>query len=594
MSNRRFRNMLETQDCDRIEKYFSGFLTRRKAEKPAYFYHNLVLTYGKHPEIIKNIIDNVHKLGYWKDLFLIMEKNKDEFKIIHESLDAYIYKILLKQINLDIINFENGKKITTLAKWLPRRGKRFDKSFHFVPIFSGMMFPDKNCKWAKILYRKTIVKLSESLNIPERNMCEKKMGEIDFSRMSPICFKSNYRRFINNPDSRKQLYNYLFKKYSHFSLSKLINVIMNKKVDKFESTILRNVWKQNIGKFSKQLYFDKEYIEGFTIILDVTGEIQSTTLLYYAIGESILMSMINGTNKIVINHRKPRIINFEEIKDIFTKTKMVKEHILSYSKINIDEYLEKYQQIIILTTKNIKISSDNMILWKMEKSKYYVNFEEKLITGTHGKIFDLNYTGNKTEKVKEIITKPRIENIPKVEELRTDPQQYNPFAKQMKNNLDIPKVTEISGIEKKDGNAQRNIVHQNYQNYPNNPFTTLKRNNIDNPFVTQIYNIENPFATITTDAQINGKHINDIHNPFATSIITDAHTNGKHINNIENPFVETMADAHTNEKQINNIQNPFVTSTITTNTQTNEFFTQIKDKMTYAVFSIFLIYQFMC
>ena len=131
---------------------------------------------------------------YHKRWFNIMkESSSNRFK-------NELYQMTIDKFNEDLLKHKKGDRISTLAKWLPREGSSLDRELNFVENITKKMFPTVPGNKAKQLYRKNIVELSKKLKVVESLMSQKKLSEINFSKIPDIAFKRNSNNFIKHPE----------------------------------------------------------------------------------------------------------------------------------------------------------------------------------------------------------------------------------------------------------------------------------------------------------------------------------------------------------------------------------------------------------
>jgi hypothetical protein len=169
--------------------------------------------------------------GYWKDIFLIMELEKDghgnsviltaAYSLIKEQWDkdlaaAAIYKQALdsapdpeRRAQLE----KAGPKISLLSKWLPREGKSLDKKLGFVQRFARLVYGDDaqrasssseggdDSSWksaGKTRYRKQVVELTSYLALPEILLAARRADEINIhQRVASKATKLLTNAFLN-------------------------------------------------------------------------------------------------------------------------------------------------------------------------------------------------------------------------------------------------------------------------------------------------------------------------------------------------------------------------------------------------------------
>src|SRR5579885_2376372 len=110
MKKLKFKNILydhELENVNIVKEYLTFSLNKRKPKKDFKFYINICKIYNFYPNTICDILDNIPKLGYYKDYFFIL------FFSRNENLNNYIYKIIINQIKKDVDNFNKKQKIST-------------------------------------------------------------------------------------------------------------------------------------------------------------------------------------------------------------------------------------------------------------------------------------------------------------------------------------------------------------------------------------------------------------------------------------------------------------------------------------------------
>ena len=161
------RAVLERRDPQEITQLvLLLFVTRNtrggKGEKKLAYEMYLEL-WRLYPDTATELLQLFPLYGYWKDIFLLMEFSKDH--PYSKPLEAAALSLIREQWNKDLAELSNyklaleaaikvgdkakeekirkaGPKISLLAKWLPREGKRLDKKLGFVKKFSEAVYGD--------------------------------------------------------------------------------------------------------------------------------------------------------------------------------------------------------------------------------------------------------------------------------------------------------------------------------------------------------------------------------------------------------------------------------------------------------------------
>ena len=116
----------------------------------------------------------------------------------HKSLINDIYNIIIDKFRTDIHKHNNDKRISTLAKWLPREKSSFDRQLDFLKNFTDKLYPGMAKSAAYKLYRNHIVTLSKKLNITETLISTKKFDEIVFENVPTVCLRRNMKTFLKH------------------------------------------------------------------------------------------------------------------------------------------------------------------------------------------------------------------------------------------------------------------------------------------------------------------------------------------------------------------------------------------------------------
>ena len=259
---------LDYSDRIAVKKYIVFNLTNNRLNKGNQFFKKLIELYKIYPNLITDILLNLNQFTYFKDYFRILFLSKNE------ELNNYIYDFLLKTIKKDM----SGVNITTLAKWLPRKGSHYDKKLNFVNKFAELMFPNdkKNRLVLFIKYKKTLSKLNKIINPIEIALCEKQHDKIKFPNLTKRNMHTYNRKFQKHDDLNNSMDNYIKNKVSNYDYDQYINRVLllnnlndfKKNIYKNELEVLNDYWK---NKNLKGLCDVPSIMKNSILLLDVNS-----------------------------------------------------------------------------------------------------------------------------------------------------------------------------------------------------------------------------------------------------------------------------------------------------------------------------------
>jgi len=280
-------------EYENILTFFNKEFQKRRTKKPFIFYKKIATYYDKYPDTVKELVKNLHSMGYWKDYFMLLLASNNL------ELNDFIYDFLVESLKKDLDNYDSGEQITTLAKWLPREGSGFDKKLNFVDKFSKIIYPEQKNKFmARKNYRKLIVKLNQKLKTSEVMLCNKKHDELDFNKMGPLCFKKHYPKFLANEQCRLKIKKRLYDVYDRYDIWNFINHILFKKYDDFQKEIILEIWNRKINVFLKEVEFLNF---NYNFLIDLSSTVFGTRAIVCIVGVILLKCEIYPNSKVFIN-----------------------------------------------------------------------------------------------------------------------------------------------------------------------------------------------------------------------------------------------------------------------------------------------------
>lgn len=139
-----------------------------------------------HTESVRKNLELFSEYGRWDDLVMLYGKS---------SLDDCITDIIKKQLESDIINMNNGKNISLLAKWLPSVNTSSEKTRILAgKIVHALGFTEK-------YYRKTLSALRKYIDIIENRLRERDYT-FDYSKQPSKAMMMYRKAFIRNDRER--------------------------------------------------------------------------------------------------------------------------------------------------------------------------------------------------------------------------------------------------------------------------------------------------------------------------------------------------------------------------------------------------------
>ena len=359
---KKFKTILNNDELNNVvtvKEYLEFSFRKRKPEKNYKLYINICNIYNLYPNTIIDILDNIPKLGYYKDYFHILKFSKND------SLNNYIYNLVVKQLKLDMENIDKKKEISTLGKWLPREKSKINKNCGFVDKFNKLFFPDiidENA--ARRKYRLMKTKINNILGTLESKYKTKKYDEIDYNKVSPYALKINKKLLMNNEHCKLGLDKHetdILKKSSLSELTKEITIC-----NKDEQKII-DIWDN--ASYHMKIPYIRNFINNSVCIIDLSKDTYNVNTEFFTLGMALLVNKHSVIeNNVMIDN------NFVKLHgDIITKNKQLLRNIGPCNNINIENILEKQidqvKCLIFVTTKEIK----NIELLK-EKNILFIQF----------------------------------------------------------------------------------------------------------------------------------------------------------------------------------------------------------------------------
>ena len=376
---------IDYNNKQQVREYLNYKLLQHKFNKGKKFFRTLVRLYDFYPKTIKSIIDNLHKFTNYKDYLNLLCNSRNE------DLNNYVYELLIKQLKKDMYNYDIGFNISTLAKWLPRKGKKFDKLLNFVNKFiniyfrnnQNLVFDDKKYeKYVKTRkYTIILTTLTRKINPIEIHLSSKNYAGINFEKLT----NKNLQTYNNTLQKHKEyeFENYLKFKYENMSYENYVRRVFwihglnNYKKTTYikEIKIINEIWNNKFDNFAK-----KKILQNKCLVLDVNSEVLNRYKIELF---EIIFQALHEHNKIIINRRICIVINKET--DIFKNISNILKNISICPILDLENLKNiTDKQLLLLSYKNydsVKNINNNFTYLQLNKNKL-------------NKISENNYEGN--------------------------------------------------------------------------------------------------------------------------------------------------------------------------------------------------------
>lgn len=134
------------------------------------------------PYVIAPLIPLFAEYGRWDDVVALLET----------PVDAVAGRVIAEQLSNDVANYNAGKPISLLAKWLPSiNASSFDTIRKAKRLSKGLGMNEKQ-------YRKLLSALRSHLNILEKNMSNKTWDKVDYPKLPSQAMLRHKQAFYRN------------------------------------------------------------------------------------------------------------------------------------------------------------------------------------------------------------------------------------------------------------------------------------------------------------------------------------------------------------------------------------------------------------
>lgn len=305
--------------------------------------------------LFKQNLHNIAEYGRWDDLVSLIG--------ISYCIDKRIASMILEQLAQDIIDCDNDKPISLLAKWLPSENASSKKTKALARYVIKLL------RMSPRQYRLMLSKLRAHLNVVETQMCRNEWSEIDYERV-PSLANLKYKDAFMKHDMERRL-DYLS------SVAKGESKLNMKVATPVDVVAKYRASRWNIGDFDPALELAWKnlkdvLVEDTLVVADGSGSMLTevsgnTSALDVANALAIYTSEHNSgvyKNKYITFSSKPQFVDFSDANSLHEKLQVAKKH-SEVSNTNIEAVFNLILQTAVKNNipqnqmiKNILIISD--------------------------------------------------------------------------------------------------------------------------------------------------------------------------------------------------------------------------------------------
>lgn len=157
------------------------------------FYHMFLALCDAYPDHITQMLHIIPEYGCWKDMWELWTMTTD--KHIRKSIDDIVCAQFRTDLNIYESQYVESKKLSLLAKWMPREGSAHDfLSMHYA----WELYPDiVELDDKRRAYRKACSAMNRQLHTVETKMCGKQWATIIPEQVPGRCIAKHKRAMLN-------------------------------------------------------------------------------------------------------------------------------------------------------------------------------------------------------------------------------------------------------------------------------------------------------------------------------------------------------------------------------------------------------------
>lgn len=365
----------------------------------------MIFTWYQHfPELAKRILlPCFTTYGSWRDAPYLCEYVRKKTNNRYHSLIDIVIGLANTQLDKDIeswmfsINAFSRNHISTVAKWIPREGKKLDwlyerfvfdwaKKHHFCILETAITDEsyEKAIMKCKRLYRKKCSLLNKALDTPQIKQCSQNIINIDPKNISPLT-EMKQSRILARVDSVSE-------NIDGFSGCRIVLPISYfiKEAYRMISAGYEN--KQHVDRLNKKWEKYSETIsrDGFMNILpiiDVSWDMQSGNgeSFYSATGLAILVAERSSYGRRIMAYGSNATwINLEHCASFFSMVQTIYENIQSvqYTTSEVDKALSMIHMAVEEAKYETRVKLPKLVIFSNNFegiSKYDIPISQRLI-----------------------------------------------------------------------------------------------------------------------------------------------------------------------------------------------------------------------
>ena len=265
-------------------------------------------------------LNNIAEYGRWDDLIALLN--------INDTIDHYIVDIIEDQLKEDLDNFNQGKPVSLLAKWLPSENASSTNTKIAAKKVRRLLdlSPRK--------YRLLLSKLREHSKVVEVQMCNNDWKEIDYERVPSLANLKYKNAFLKHDETRRRQYLASVEKGS----SKM-NMSVATPVDVVSRYMESRMWRRSLKDYDQTLELAWKnlkdiMVEDTLVVADGSGSMTisvggKTTALDVANALAIYTSEHNSgvyKDKYITFSNKPQFVDFSDKQTLKGKLEVALEH----------------------------------------------------------------------------------------------------------------------------------------------------------------------------------------------------------------------------------------------------------------------------
>lgn len=353
-------NYTQLHDTNVVKDYLKFSFRQRKAKKDYKLYINICKIYNVYPDTIKELLNNIPVLGYYKDYFYILSFSRNQ------KLDQHIYNIVSSQLKKDMEYIKNGQhnKITTMGKWIPKESSTINKKIDFVDKFNKIFYPGVSKFTARKEYRKMKTFINDTLGTLEAKLCTKKYDDINFSKVSYNALKRNEQKLLTIDVCKQKLELHIETQMKQLPIAEFIKNLLTEKIP---VNIMEKTW--NTTKYIEQIPYNKFLKENnFKCILDLSKDTYNHSMQHFAVGCALAFGNVHVCNEGTLKLDG----------DILERSKHIMRHSGPCKSVDVTNYIDPLSNnhnMLFITDKELnnidKLNVNNTMITQFKlKNKY--------------------------------------------------------------------------------------------------------------------------------------------------------------------------------------------------------------------------------